>query len=374
MSKKFLITLKPIDKFFFGGDMTFAVSSPEDVNNKKQQNERYSSYIIKSRHLPQQTSLLGMLRFLILSNSPFFKDGKIVNKKEASKLIGPQSFMVLQEGAGTFGQIEEVGACFLINKFDKDNIVFYSFAPFDSEYICRESDKFGVLNGLEIQLPNLTGYNAKDGYTVRIKGSDDKYVTFSDIFVEDRRLGIDRNIISGKTDDSSLFKQISYRFNDFSKDGDTGAKKKIADWHFAFYVTVKDECNISEYDGSIVSVGGDNSKFVLRVNENIGDIRPQLFGRNAEKVVLQSPTYIERKDLSGVTFFITQIIPFRFMQTTVNNTVDYTLRAGYQRSCRYELYAPGSVFYFRNNLAANDFKKVLDSYKAFRNIGYNEYK
>ena len=60
----YLITLTPTGRFFFGGDMTFKVGRKD----KNEFNEQFSSYIIKSAMFPQQTSLLGMLRFLILSN------------------------------------------------------------------------------------------------------------------------------------------------------------------------------------------------------------------------------------------------------------------------------------------------------------------
>ena len=63
-TNKYKIELTPVDKFFFGGDMTFQVG-----NAKSDFNERFSSYIIKSSYYPQQTSLLGMLRFLILRNA-----------------------------------------------------------------------------------------------------------------------------------------------------------------------------------------------------------------------------------------------------------------------------------------------------------------
>lgn len=77
MSKKYKITLTPVDKFFFGGDMTFQVGT----NEKDSFNEQFSSYIIRSAMFPQQTSLLGMLRFLILRNSgeEIFKDGRITD-------------------------------------------------------------------------------------------------------------------------------------------------------------------------------------------------------------------------------------------------------------------------------------------------------
>ena len=61
---KYIVSLTPLGKYFFGGDMTFKVSDKNDYN------ERYSSYVIQSGQFPQQTSLLGMMRFLLLSNKP----------------------------------------------------------------------------------------------------------------------------------------------------------------------------------------------------------------------------------------------------------------------------------------------------------------
>ena len=103
MKNKYRITLTPVDKFFFGGDMTFQVGSDE----KDRFNTQYSSYIIQSRYFPQQTSLLGMLRFLILrDNENVFKDNKIVNEKKAEDLIGNKSFTVNEpHGENCFGKI-----------------------------------------------------------------------------------------------------------------------------------------------------------------------------------------------------------------------------------------------------------------------------
>lgn len=376
MSKKLLVTLKPIDKFFFGTDMTFAV--PTDNKEKKCRAERFASYIIKSNRFPQQTSLLGMLRFLILSNSDCFEKGKIVDndkKKDAvEKLIGPRSFTVASGGkVGAFGQIESLGACFLINNFDEKAPVFYSFAPFDSEFKSSDSSIKGFVNGKEISLPVLENYKAKDGYTERLKGSDGIFIPVSDVFVEDRRIGIARDVASGKTDSAGLFKQVGYRFKDYVQ------SKKVANWHFAFYVTVKDECKIEDYDGSIVSIGGDSSQFVFNVKAGVEDRRPELFDTSSKnqdvlKVVLQSPAYLKMEDFENVAFFFSNTIPFRFMVTSVKGTKDYTLRSGYQRSCRYELYAPGSVFYFSKKGDADSFKKALENHKSFCTIGYNEYK
>lgn len=369
MSKKYLVTLKPVDKFFFGGDMTFKVEKSSNAKEEgRSADERFSSYIIKSNIFPQQTSLLGMLRFLLLSDSVYFADGKIINTDGASTLIGSKSFEV-SDKRGQFGFIDGLGACFLLNRSSEGD-VYYSFLPYASEYQMAEHDSpiMGYVNGKKMMIPKLEGYKAKDGYSKRVIGSDKKVLPVSDIFAEDRRIGIARNIDNGKTDNSGLFKQISYRFKDFNKEN-----SRIADWHFAFYVTVADECDLSKYSGRVVSVGGDNSNFVFRAVADVKDDRPVEF-QNDKMVVLQSPSYLSADDLQGVKFFISDTIPFRFMRTSVKNTVDYTLRAGYQRSCRYELYAPGSVFYFDSSKDASEFRQALERYEAFRQIGYNEYK
>ena len=76
----FHIALTPIDKFYFGGDMTFPVGN--DKNDAF--NTKFSSYIIESTYFPQQTSLLGMLRYLLLSNSRYFSNGRIIDKEGAA--------------------------------------------------------------------------------------------------------------------------------------------------------------------------------------------------------------------------------------------------------------------------------------------------
>ncbi len=395
---RYLVKLKPIDKFFFGGDMTFAIPAGGDDRKKEKEkeneNERFSSYIITSGRFPQQTSLLGMLRFLLLRNSAFFKDGKIENKDKVKELIGQRSFMV-SKGTGDFGQIKALSACFLMNSQEH-----YYLAPLDvniaksdgtgkpaeAEDAGNSSKTTGYVNGKEITLPEFKGYSPKNENPEYVIGENGKFVELSDIFKDDRRIGIARNINTGRTEDASLFKQISYRLKD--------------DWYFAFYVDVSKDCNIWKYSNQIVSVGGDSSQFVITINKldppesnESSESEPKTSGSNQEKklkVVLLSPSFIPRKlivhdgkpeDDNTPYFFISKTVPFRFMETTID-TEDYTLRAGYQRSSRYELYASGSVFYFDSSDKAESFKKAVEGQdkklnsfqRTFRQIGYNECK
>ena len=108
---KYKISLTPLGRYFFGGDMTFKVA------NRSQYNEQYGSYIIRSNQFPQQTSLLGMMRFLLLSNhtGAFNKDThKITSTQEAGKLIGPRGFVITDEyEKNNYGLIKNISFCFL---------------------------------------------------------------------------------------------------------------------------------------------------------------------------------------------------------------------------------------------------------------------
>ena len=109
---RYLIKLFPTGKFFFGGEMTFQVGDDE----RDSFNSQYASYIIKSEKFPQQTSLLGMLRFLLLRKSDYFdcQHNKIKSecKDDVGKLIGKTSFM--KGKTGGYGKINRIGPCFLM--------------------------------------------------------------------------------------------------------------------------------------------------------------------------------------------------------------------------------------------------------------------
>ena len=381
------ITLTPVDKFFFGGDMTFQVGSDE----KDLFNTQYSSYIIESKLIPQQTSLLGMLRFLILRNNDnVFKGNKIIKEKKAEDLIGSKSFTVNEShDENSFGKIKSISHV----RICRDNIEL-EFAPLygniDFSDSCEGSYNFGT-----VSVPNLSSqqYNAKDGLeTLLMPLSDfkkyfkdfEKIMTerkeekkkdppklqtppyqIKDIFVEDRRIGIARNIKTGRTDDGALFKQISYRFNN-----------KEAKHCFVFDVEVEG-VNLKDYNGQLVTVGGDNSQFIIGISEYISR---QDDTTSASALSLLSPAFLTREDVKNNTCFaITQLMPFRFLTDRKDNDDGdnrsyHILNSRLERSPRYELFTPGSVFYFENNDQRQNFITALNKKKEFRQIGYNEYK
>ena len=365
---KYQITLTPVDKFFFGGDMTFQVGN----NEEDAFNSQFKSYIIQSSMFPQQTSLLGMLRFLILRNAgaDVFKNGKIVDKEKADGLIGSRSFMVGKDN--DFKTVKGLSHI-KIRRTANGQTADLEFAPLFKE-LSFENSSLGSYNLHDICIPSFTKdeYDAKKGTEVMltdgnstVKLEDDKNTDC--VFVKDRRIGINRDIRNGKVDDGALFKQISYRFNN-----------KQATFSFVFDAEIDDTIPFETYKGQVVTVGGDNSQFVIGIPKETmtsDSIKPY-----DKAIWLLSPTFLTRAEAKKAKFAVTRLMPFRFLTDREDNREDdnrsfHILNSKLKRSeRRYELYAPGSVFYFENEDQKQEFIKAIESKKEFRQIGYNEYK
>ena len=353
---KYQITLTPVDKFFFGNGMTFAIKGQDrDFENQ------YVSYIIESSIFPQQTSLVGMLRFLILRNAgdDVFRNGQIVDKTKAMKLIGNRSFMVNKDN--DFKTIKGLGHI-RIRRTANGQTSDLEYAPLFKE-LSFEHSSIGSYNLHDVCIPSLTKdeYNAKKGINAALTDGV-KQFEFDDIFIKDRRVGINRDINTGKVNDGALFKQISYRFNNTE-----------AHYCFVFDAEIEDHLPFESYKGQIVAVGGDNSQFVIGITKDVqtnNNINPY-----DKAVWLLSPTFLTRAEAKRAKFAVTRLVPFRFLKSEMDKVTSYNvLSKELVRSEKYELYAPGSVFYFEDETQKQEFINVIESKKDFRKIGYNEYK
>lgn len=361
----YLITLTPTGRFFFGGDMTFKVGT----NDKDKFNEQFSSYIIKSAMFPQQTSLLGMLRFLILSNDTTAFDKsqqKIINEKRAETLIGEKGFSLSNKTNNDFGYIESISSCFLQMSEDKNQwINLFPTAPLFEKSVDFSSEIEGEINGKKVLIPAINNYDPKCFYEAE---NTDGVNTFksSDIFSPDQRIGINRDIDTGKTEENALFKQISYRL---------GKRKDTKRYRFAFQATVNQECKLQKYNGQLVSLGGDSSQFVLNVFEQDPiEYKTNVMSTTGyHKIVLLSPAYIKE---NSADFAICNTQPFRFLITHIGIKNYNVLSDEINRSKnKILLYTAGSVFYFKqeNKHKFEAFKEAIEEEKEFRQIGYNNY-
>ncbi len=360
----YLITLTPTGRFFFGGDMTFMVNGKET---------EYTSYIIESNKFPQQTSLLGMLRFLILRNSggSIFKDGKIIdkNKEAAIGLIGSHSFSEnTGHAANNFGKIKSLSPCYLQKECD-GHWADIHIAPADYKMNVRfEKVTPATLNETVVQIPQMD-YCAKEYREQVYICAGYSEIKESEIFQKDVRNGINRDVETGLVEDNALFKQVFYRL----KKG----------YRFAFEADVEDlsesaeNCKrITKYNGQLVQIGADSSMFVIGIEEKTDEKKVE--STNGTRLVLSSPAFIEAKDMKLARFAITRTIPFKCIQTNVDtesyNRISRKESENEQYSNKYNLYDTGSVFYFKNDEDCRNFAEVLEQKKEFRQIGYNHYR
>lgn len=364
---KYIVKLTPTGRFFFGGDMTFTIGKKKNEESDKmpehirEHNDKFSSYIITSMKFPQQTSLLGMMRFLLLSdreNKAFDnKTQKIINNEEAIKLIGKKSFSVNDDNKkNIFGKIESIGTCFLC----KNNEYYYQ-APFDCNLNIDawENDIKATLNGKTINIPKITigekEYKSKDGLEKCYVTSNGVILKEKEVFIEDIRIGI-RKGTNGKTEDEAFYKQIAYRLND--------------GFCFAFNAEVAEDIKLTKYNNQLVSVGADGSMFIMEVDEGYIDVKlPKAYieksNCNLKKVNLLSDAYIPETGL--IEYAIAETKSFRFLNTTVE-TDNYNIMHLNNRSKRYSLYAAGSVFFVND---VDEFKKYIEKKEEFVQIGYN---
>lgn len=369
---KYIVSLTPLDKYFFGGDMTFKVEGQE------QYNERYGSYIIQSGLYPQQTSLLGMMRFLLLShNSEAFDKTahKIKSSEAAAAIIGASGFAITdQYKKNDFKKIISLSPCFL--EILDGNNQWKTLLPMPKDYgyeVEFSSEVQATFNQKSVPMPTVVGYNPKE-YKEEVYYDGRNIYKSSQLFVKDERVGIDKkyNGVTEK-DDSSYYKQIYYRL---------GNKELSGRLHFAFHVEVDDSINLDSmpYQHSIVSLGGDNSQFrfeavpcrpdaTIAYNEDYNN-------RGAKdvpfaKIILLSDSYLLRSEIEQCMYAISTTKPFRFLMTTTK-TKDYSiLSKSHLRSDKFYLYEKGSVLF----CTQNKLQDMLAALKkpCFQQIGYNHF-
>lgn len=392
---EYLITLTPTGKFFFGGDMTFLREKINENEDKELEsfNEKFSSYIIHSNHLPQQTSLLGMLRFYLLSNNNECfdkKDMKITSPERAAQLIGSHSFDM--EKDDNYGVIENISPCCIQVSIDNGEWETMIPAGFDWGVNVKFNNKpKAIFNNIEMSIPELENFEYKKGLKKGFVTENSKELfSYDDIFEEDTRIGITKST-SGKHDssqDNAFYKQINYRFRvkENKKENKKEEDLRSLKFRFAFTATLTEETSDNKklnLPSDIVTLGADSSTFILnikRTNDENGnkaekdDNQVETEKESIAKVTLLSDSFIPEDALQFVKFAMCETVPFRYLKTVVkenNSASDYIHIKRSQTKTM--LYKRGAVFFFDNTEKKQEFTKRMEI-KKFTTIGYNIYK
>ena len=167
----YLVTFRPLGDYSFGSDRRFRF-----VGKHTYSEDEYAPYFIRTNRVPEQSTVFGMIRYLILvSNGIDLKQDFQYDENTRDKikaLIGEKSFS-LNGGVQSFGKLEKISPIFLRkicknseeivipnpfnNKQGKEGIE--QFEPMILEKEFTLSTSFG-----EIALPKSKEYNPKEGH------------------------------------------------------------------------------------------------------------------------------------------------------------------------------------------------------------------
>ncbi|MBL7786759.1 MAG: hypothetical protein JNM36_12695 [Chitinophagales bacterium] len=375
--QKYLIVLRPLSPFFFGGENTFG----NDNEN----------YLVKSNYYPQQTTLLGLIRYqllheagLLLNINQAITD---IDKAKAKELIGSKSFGVNDTySKNDFGNIDCLSPVFL---HDPDTNKDYWIAPFNRSYQPSTITDWQLQVEADntIRLISHKEYTAKEKLTHYIVGCGGERKTYEDMFTAVEKIGIKRN--------NSHKPHTRSKENEYEDDDEKGYYKQTSfclnkkddvqkSYCFAFYVCFKTPQQLTN---GIVHIGGERSAFMLEakaveaIPDNYGYPISHIKSQNCnnsqvQQMVLIADTYVEQNLLDHCLFGITEVETFRFLQTDIDKTQHYfnlsDKNATLSKSRKYQLLKRGSVLYFRKE-KQNDLTQLIDKHEDFRQIGYNQY-
>jgi CRISPR-associated protein Cmr3 len=361
-----LITLRPIDKFFFGSENTFNTADGGKSN-----------YLVASRYFPQQTTLLGMLRLELLLQNGLLADvtDKLKDTKAATTLIGNSGFSLYNaiksnytEEVKGWGVIQNISPVFLQNGNEN-----YFVAPNDFRFALQTqapgSMSLGFGETATEPVPFYPEYDAKKMNETLLLSNRLSEKGIDKVFIERQQVGIKKN-----SDEEGYFKQTHY----------TLAKG----FAFAFYTNL----NLPEekhLNGGLIPMGGERSVFKMEItplkDKNV-DLSAWNISRlpksSLSKIYLLTDAFVPTDLSDCCAFAYNSTVSFRQIETSISHTNNFwdmnnkqdrhTNRNGKAvKSQLYNFFSRGSVFYAHPD-------KLTDLQNAFKlpalqQVGYNHF-
>ena len=374
MSYVYKIILKPKGSFYFGGEESFSKSDLEAVVSKDKKAKDYfkkrQGYFAKSEKFPQQTQLLGMLRYELLKKEKkifYFKNFITVpanHKQDAKDLVGKSKWS--PKDKLDLGIIQRLSHLYLYNA-DKKKLFLPT--PKDINLTLIEKEK-GYINGRETKAYAFLKCDKPDSYF----GAKD-YLSSAFIDCDKNTLDLDSIYTSQVTTHTQT--------NNY-KDDNEDALFKVKKYHldkqyaFVFFVELAKEIFKEPYS-TTVKLGGEESYFDMTVEKDdveAFDIPQSKFSflkKPTERIVLLSDTFVDAKDdiFSYTKVALCGKKVLRVMENSVKKEKHY--KEHFKKSTKKVLLEKGSVFYPKDENARKKIEDILSNYTNFKTIGYNSY-
>lgn len=351
------ISLKPIDDYYFGGERTFGGTGEKEQRN----------YFAYSNKYPQQTSIMGLVRYLLLEANELLPIGK--HKTEANALIGEQSFNPkISEKAQDFGSIEKISPLYM----GRENTLFRFAHPLGLM-------KTDFLNGRKILIggaivektPSVNGFDPKAYYPdllvpegnvpkELLDKKSGKYINgkpcvFSEtLFKGHYQIGIQKG-----AENQGFFKQQFFRLS--------------PKFEFVFFVKMKpgdanDQPKDIRLKNTIVFFGGEQRQFKVKVSA-AEDSKVPSFNHNkaGNKITLLSDAFVSGEILDHCSFALVDTVEFRTGKFKED---------GYQfngKSKKFNLLKRGGILFPKNENSKSSICKLLESPLNYIQLGFNHY-
>lgn len=354
-NKSYLVELTPLGNYYFGSENTF--NSTDKAGNDAVS----TNYLVRSRAYPQQTALLGLMRYALL-----LKEGALQkNGAEKIAIIGNKSFQGNEKDAPTaWGQIQSISPLFI-----KKGASRYVVAGQDCQFYdqprklthLEPRDKSGADSSFSSEgCAYLPDYDPKQYSKLLWKNIQDAKDVLEpdDIFKEVFQVGISKSFW-GKSENDAFYKQYFYKLNE--------------GFSFALYITTNED--IKDFNTPIISpFGADQSLFQIKfLAENNTVFTENPVPGNKAKITLLSDAYCQPDILDHCFLAITNEVDFRYIKTHVDTKRYYNLSGrpdDMQKSAKLNLLERGSVLYTDHPAKIT---AALNNSIAYRNAGFNYY-
>lgn len=369
------IKLTPLERFFFGGENVFGAEEGQD--------ERRRSYLVQSNLLPQQTTLLGMLREQLLTqNGRLIRpDSTAQHRQEAAALVGETGFD--PQHAGGYGLVRGLSPVVL----EDENGQLWQPAPLDDGegFTTRLDDGSGRLY--------LDGYNPKEGLELQFSNPAGETRSLEACFQAFEQVGIRMTNRVQHANYGPDDRKDAYYYQTFRGNGVSAFTGATGSFHFVFWADLDPAIGQHTLSDATVFMGGERSAFRMTVSAaGEGTLQGFLSGRASRHnhpdagLLERYPRLVLLSDASAdwallrqhSAFAVTQTVPFRFFTTSLKNTTRFydfkkNRPDGRAQSRRHTLLRRGSVLYARGVEGLSAIRTHLDAQKAFHTIGYNYY-
>ena len=336
-----LVSLKPLAPYFFGGEQNYTFGGKDQP------------YFICSEKMPAQSTLLGMLRYVVL------KRHKLLNRspKETVDLIGPESFDMACGNSQEFGIIKKLSPVFLLDGDGQKYVpVPLNHKKGEKNYtpLRMKSVPAAVKTTPRISLLPLD-YCVKTGLPdgmLCLQGR--KVIPGGEIFKPRVQVGIRKRRPGENSLESSFFKKEFIELN--------------ADYHFAFYAKM-DEPPLD----TVVFLGQGKSPFQMTSKEEEdgleAEVRQKLGTLNRSNEPFSyalSDVKMTREPYEYTGFSIDQAKPYRYQKTKNFSAENYWDKIGKSEKL-FTLVRAGSVFYVRDKAG---FETCCQN-KELEEVGFN---